>query len=51
LTLALLGLVSAIDTYTHKYMQYLSRQNKNYQNVEEFERRLQNFIATEKFIE
>ena len=47
LTLAVLGLVSAIDINTHKYMQYLSKQNKNYKTVEEFEQRLQNFIATD----
>jgi hypothetical protein len=51
LTLAMLCLVSAIDTNTHKYMHYLSKQNKNYKTVEEFEQRLQNFIATDKFIE
>ena len=41
--LALAGAVSALDDTTFKFMQYLSKQNKSYASLEEFNMRLQNF--------
>jgi len=32
-------------------MQYLANQSKSYNSIEEFDMRLQNFIAIDKFIE
>jgi len=49
--LSILGVASATDAYTQKYMQYLSNQSKSYNSIEEFDMRLQNFIAIDKFIE
>jgi hypothetical protein len=49
--LAILGTVTANDTYTQKYMKYLSQQGKSYNSIEEFNVRLENFIAIDKFIE
>lgn len=42
---------SANEAYTFKYMQYLSKQNKSYGSLEEFNMRLNNFIEIDKFIE
>jgi hypothetical protein len=50
LALALLGAASAIDAPTHKYMQYLSKFNKSYASLEEFNMRLANFAAIDDFI-
>ena len=48
----ILGVVaSANEAYTFKYMQYLSKQNKSYSSLEEFNMRLNNFIAVDKWIE
>ena len=49
--LSILGAVSANNTYTQKFMHYLSKQNKSYSSVEEFNMRLENFIAIDQFIE
>ena len=49
--LAILGSVTANDTNTQKYMKYLSQQGKSYNSIEEFNVRLENFIAIDKFIE
>jgi hypothetical protein len=49
--LAILGSVTANDTFTQKYMKYLSQQGKSYNSIEEFNVRLENFIAIDKFIE
>ena len=51
IALALAGAVSAVDTITYKYMQYISKQNKSYESLEEFNMRLSNFAAIDKFIE
>ena len=51
IALALFGAASAIDAATHKYMQYISKQNKSYPTLEEFNMRLENFLAIDKFIE
>jgi C1A family cysteine protease len=49
--LAILGAASANEAYTFKYMQYLSKQNKSYSSLEEFNMRLQNFIEIDQFVE
>ena len=49
--LAILGSVTANDTFTQKYMNYLSQQGKSYNSIDEFNVRLANFIAIDKFIE
>lgn len=51
IALALAGAVSALDDTTFKFMQYLSKQNKSYASLEEFNMRLQNFADVEKFIQ
>jgi C1A family cysteine protease len=51
IALALVGAVSALDNTTFKFMQFLSRQNKSYASLEEFNLRLQNFANTDEFIE
>ena len=48
--MALLGVVTASEEMTSKFMQYLSQQNKSYGSVEEFEMRLHNFVKTDEFI-
>jgi hypothetical protein len=48
---AIAGTVAASDAYTQKYMQYLSSHGKSYNSIEEFNMRLENFIAIDKFIE
>ena len=50
IALAGFGAASAIDTITHKYMQYVSKQNKSYATLDEFNMRLKNFAAIDKFI-
>jgi len=47
----ILGAAAATDAYTQKYMQYLANQSKSYNSIEDFDMRLQNFIAIDKFIE
>ena len=49
--LSILGVASATDAYTQKYMQYLSNQSKSYNSIEEFDMRLKNFIVIDKFID
>jgi KDEL-tailed cysteine endopeptidase len=49
--LAILGVASANEAYTFKYMQYLSKHNKSYGSLEEFNMRLQNFIEIDQFVE
>jgi hypothetical protein len=49
--LAIIGVASTNDTHTFKYMQYLSKQNKSYSSLEEFNLRLQNFIEIDQFVE
>ena len=49
--LFILGFVTASDTYTKKYMNYLSQQGKSYNSIDEFNVRLANFIAIDKFID
>jgi cathepsin L len=51
IALALVGAVSALDNTTFKFMQFLSKQNKSYASLEEFNLRLQNFANTDEFIE
>ena len=51
LVIALLGVVTASEEMTSKFMQYLSQQNKSYGSVEEFEMRLHNFFKTDEFIQ
>ena len=46
-----INVVAGIDTSTLKYMQYISKHSKSYNTIEEFDMRLQNFIATESFIQ
>jgi len=48
--LALVGAASALDETTFKFMQYLSKQNKSYSSLEEFNMRLQNFAKIDAFI-
>jgi len=50
IALALVGAASALDTTTFKFMQYLSKQNKSYASLEEFNMRLQNFANVDEFI-
>lgn len=50
IALALAGAVSALDQTTFKFMQFLSKQNKSYASLEEFNMRLQNFANVENFI-
>jgi hypothetical protein len=42
--LFILGSVIATDTYTKKYMNYLSQQGKSYNSIDEFNVRLANFV-------
>jgi hypothetical protein len=51
IALALFGAVSALDTATYKFMQFLSKQNKYYTSLEEFNMRLQIFSVVDEFIE
>jgi hypothetical protein len=48
--IAFAGVVSAIDEETFQFMNYLSKFNKSYSTVEEFNVRLALFSARNKFI-
>lgn len=50
LALALVGAATAIDVQVHKFMQYLSKENKSYDSLEEFNMRFANFAAIDDFI-
>jgi len=49
--LALIGVASALDDVTFKFMKYLSRQNKSYASLTEFNMRLSNFAKIDAFIQ
>ena len=49
--LAILGAASANEAHTFKYMQFLSKQNKSYSSLDEFNMRLQHFIEIDQFVE
>jgi len=51
IALALVGAATALDDVTFKFMQYLSRQNKSYASLEEFNMRLSNFAKIDAFIQ
>jgi len=48
---ALFGAVAAFDDTLAKFMRYLSKQNKSYISIQEFNMRLAHFAKTDEFIE
>ena len=42
---------NAVDLNTFKFMQYLSKFNKSYATIEEFNMRLENFMKIDQFIQ
>lgn len=50
-SLTIFGVTQAFSTYTQSFMQYLAKQGKSYNSIEEFNMRLENFIASDKFIQ
>ena len=46
----LIAASSAFSNYAESYMQYMATMGKSYNSIEEFNMRLENYIATDKFI-
>lgn len=49
--LTLVAISKAVDTKTLKYMEYMSKYNKSFATVEEFNMRLANFLKIDAFIQ
>ena len=49
--IALFGAVNAMDNHLAGFMKYISTHSKSYANIDDFNMRFQNWLATEQFIQ